>query len=498
MSKNKPKSIKSTYGFIIAICIIGIFFLIFFLYLRPNSGVKGLLKATKNDPLFVSPELDIVEFNKSLEQLKLEQEELKEAIGLSDEVVATRFLNKLPQVKESERIFFEKPDKTTGQSLIKSYREATSEYKNSAILLKGHLLEAFPLEKEQPFISFGSMTTNRIMAADLDLMMQNADKLSNEIDSREAILNNKSFYTTKKLKPNNQAKVSNFVYSDSKPPIYPEFFPVYLVSTDCYGSKDKESIFSYFGLTNRDGLKVFKPRIANDRYYQKLSEGIPAEKQLIDQGVEWRIITDGNTYRCNNLEFQADLRTLVAFTDQYKGNPIFTTENKNKEKLSSKDSNYWDEANKLEEKLVGQDSYFSNSDLEELANYYRYFSAVVKNRDMASELKKRELFIINKQAKINEIINTYFFLDDLYKRAKTTNYKDKALYAKQLYGSRMSYSFVFLNFSNAVWRLDKSPQYVGDFTNNDHFKTIQELKQKYSDEIIRKMDEILYIEVRGY
>jgi hypothetical protein len=329
-------------------------------------------------------------------------------------------------------------------------------------------------------------------------MIQNADKLSNEIDSREAILNDKSFYTTKKIKPNNQAKVSNFIYSESKPPIYPEFFPVYLVNTDCYGGKDKESIFSYFNITNRDGLTVFKPRIANNRYYQKLSDGIPAEKQLIDQGIEWRKITDGNTYRCNNLEFQADLRTLVAFTDEYKSRPVFTTENKDKENLSSKNSEYWLAANKLEEKLTGQASYFSNTDLEEIANYYKYFSSEVKNPGIATELKERELFINNKQAKINEIINTYFFLDDLYKRAKTTNYKDKALYAKQLYGSRMSYSFVFLNFSKAVWRLDKSPQYVGDFTNNDHFKDIQELKQKYSDEIIRKMDEILYIEVRGY
>jgi hypothetical protein len=489
---NKVKNKKKITSFSLVIGLLIIIGVIFFSYYHRIPAEKALVNFTKittDDPLFVSPELDLTELKKSTGYVQSIQNQYMKQYGLNQEITPTGFLMEIAETKEVSDKFQQNPSKENAVSLIASYRKSNKAYLEEVTFLKNELTKAFPLEKEVTFANIGSATTNTIIAKDYDLMIDNSKEMDSEIKYREKILNGITAPKTAQsaIIPTKPQEVNNINQEEGK--------ALFTIKTSCFQTTGEVIPFNLIFEKNKDGDDKIIPKIANDSYFQKMNSNDPTENKYLSQGIEWRRIREGNSYRCNDLGYQANLVSFRSFINKYKGNLLFDAKNRDEFELNENDLKKWQEGYELEVKILTITNTYNYSDLELLADYYHYFWS--KNQDSRRELNERYLYIKNKQADMELILNTAFSFDNLLARLKKNPASMPDKYKKYLYVIRNNYSYVFLNFSRAVWRLQLNPQYVANYSDNGEFGNLRELEKRYNSDQIKKFEEVSESDILG-
>jgi hypothetical protein len=495
------KKFKAYALFLLLVLLVGGAVYFNFFYIKPEEALQNFKEITYREPLLVSPELNDKEYKDSTNKLVESQRELLDLLDLQDEATPTGFLKSLIDVKESDNNFRAEPSYENAEKLLASYRKSVEIYQTEVIRAKDNLEKYFPYDTEKSFVNFGSTTNNKIISDDLSLLIKNGEALEREIDKRERILGGKIGYKPRSVEPRyyeqlslkeNLGDLGKYRNQDSS------LEKLYIVDSPCFGNEEEENIFTYYTRKSINGKDIFLPKIANNKYYQKLSETIPYENRFIEEGIEWRLIKEGNTYRCNNLEYQANLLALINFNKKYESKPFFTDDNLVKLDLSGHEITLWQQGAVYEGRILEKRDYYFYKELVTLAEYYQYFST---RYDLGSvefkELSERFLFINNQQYGLDLILNTEFFYNDLRDRLGAGVILVRDSFANHLYATRINYSFVFLNFSDAVWRLDEKPKYTTTHQKNDRFLTIAELSKLFSAEEIERIETITHADTLG-
>jgi len=459
-------------------------------------GLGYLYRVIKEDPLFVSPELDTKKFRASLDYLAEEHDGFINQVGLKQNIVPLDFLKTLPKIAEKQSSFLNKPTSTNANQLIKSYKASLYFYRKELRKLIQKIEKSFPYTNEQDFVNIASSATNRIILNDLKLMLKNAKALEGAIALREKALdgNYDQLKNLPEIKVDNQElerlkRPASFLkrselYLSSSPS--KKLYGPYKITTSAFG----ESKVAYF-YTHRIYVRnkpIFMPKLATDNYYQALVSRNPVERKLIDKGYLWHPVRETNTYRNSDLEYQADLLALDRFIKNFRGRPVFKQIVKSNyfDSLTDKQKSFINSAEEVESRFF---SLRLNSDknLKLLGLYYLRSYELLKDsgysetkNKLQEELLKRYLFINNKMSGLELIFNTNFYFDNLLDRAKLGLINKKSI--PFLYTIRNVYPLSFFNFSKAVWRLKQKPRYVKESTTSKakHYATRTELLKKYS------------------
>lgn len=489
MTKIKSKRIGS-FLFLAALVILAVYAWTNF-RISPQKSLENFRLVTAEQPLFASDELNAVETEKSLAYFRKMQQQLMDDYFLDDEVTKTGFLNEIFKVQAASQDFKANPSKETAEKLNVSYREANQIYKAEIESLKDKIAQRYPASQNQPLIYQGSTSNNQIILADLDLMLQNSAALDKEIQKREKILNGQIGYKPETVNPKLPAEnptqtvdmsvvqntLSGLVSNEG----------TFFVETACFQDSGNELPFIFSQEKNKDGLEYFIPKLANVNYYQKLNAGDAVEAKFLSQGYEWRRVREGNSYRCNDLSYYADLTTLRNFVKRYKASFLFEGQ------APVGEEQKWAEAKTLEQRLLKKDqSQFYVSDLKELGNYYHFFWQRTGDKfsEDATKMRLRYLAIANKQDGIPAILNTNFSFDNLIFRFDNSDAKIPDEVKDYLFLSRNNYSYIFLNFSPSVWQLSEKPTYLTTIQPNGAFANTKTLENKYSLEQIKAFNTI--------
>lgn len=470
-----------------------------FLYFR-YKNLLNFYQVTLEDPIFASHNINESELEKSINLIDKHQSSFLEKFNVEEEIVSTEFLRAVIQVSKSQEAFMGNVSLESANNLIKNQEEAQGVYLESISRLQKSLQLLGGEEKKYSFVNISSRTTDEIIASDLELMKKNGEALRAEINERKKILTGDTDYTRS---PKNiladfyveKTLPSNLIPRERLPESLGVFDNnLYLVKTGCFGNFDSKTPFYISILNSQDAGPIIRFKSAQENYYAKLSENIPIEKELIEKGLNWRIIQEGNTYRCNELEYQADLLMMYEFFTQ------------NKEPILHKLNIDQKEEHRLFEKEVFQSSVKNIEHLELLSKIY--FNAYLKevdsvlyknkNQSYINELLERHLFIKNRMSSLEKIFNTNLHFLNLTRRAE----KGLILYDPRMFDhfsvTRSSYSLVFLNFSGSVWRIPEGPTYLSrELVPNIMSSNLSELRKKYTEEQIKRFEEISESDVIG-
>lgn len=495
------KKFKAYGLFLLLIILIGGAVYFNYFYIKPEEALLNFKEITYRDPLLISPELNDEEFMASTEKLADSQRKFLDLLDLEDEATPTGFLDSLVDVQKKDEDFRTESSFENAEKLLATYRKSVETYQSEVNRAKDNLEKYFPYDTEKSFVNFGSTTSNIIISNDLSLLIKNGEALEGEIDRRERILKGKIGYKPRSVEPRYEEELSpkenlgdlgNYRNQGSG------LEKLYILDSACFGGEESENVFTFINGKNGAGRDIFIPGIANNKYYQKLSETIPYENRFIEQGIEWRMIREGNTYRCNNLEYQANLLSLINFNKKYELRPFFTDENLTGLNLSERDNNLWQQGANYENRILEKRDHYFYKELVILAEYYQYFSNKFDLDSVEfSELSERYLFINNQQYGLDLILNTEFFYNDLRDRLGVGIILARDSFSQHLYATRINYSFVFLNFSDAVWRLNGKPKYTTAHQKNDRFLTIVELSKLFSPEDIERIESITNADTLG-
>jgi len=496
-NKNKLLSIQTT---VITLCILGGVYY-WFSNIRLPNGLKNFKEITAEDPLFASPEINAEEMDSSITYLEKKQSDLMKAMNVNEQFTPTPFMRAMVEVKKSDDIFKQNPTRQNAINLIGSYKSASHDYGQGVQQILDKVNQYFPTEgKVQPFIYVTSATTNKVVGDDLRLMLENKLALDKEIQKRERRLDGWEWY----ISPNKNPIPS--IATKNDPALSPEeafrSLPgatvspgVYQVSTSCYTNDGTETPFYYLLLPSlpSNDRPIFSPKEASTYYYEKFNSSDRSGQKYLSQGIEWHGLHEGTTYRCNNLEYQPQIIMMDSFLARYQVKPIFNngTDDKIQDAMA-------------QEKRVLTSETHSLSEFESLSDYYYYFYRQErdKNSVRAQALLERYLFIRNKQADFNLILNTDFYFDNISHRIEKGAVSDPKLYAAYLYTMRSNYSVAFFNFSDSVWRLSEKPKYTTSGYENDRaekYQTYNELLKSYNADQIKRFESITEAEIiSGY
>ncbi len=459
--------------------------------ISPEKALENFKLVAAEQPLFASPELNVEETEKSLNYLRKVQQELMDDYFLDEEITKTNFLKEVINVKKAADDFETSPSRETAQKLLAAYHEANTVYKSEVESLRDKIQEYFPASQKQPLVYLGSTSDNQIILDDLELMLENAVAQQKEIQKREKILDGKINYRTEKietglpLKRQEQMIDATVIHDTQVNLVFDE--GIFFVETSCFQDTGSELPFVFSLEKNSDGLEAFTPKVASTNYYQKLNVGDSSESLFTGQGLEWHRIREGNSYRCNDLTYYADLLTLRNFIKKYKGNFIFDGG------APAGEEQKWEKGKELEQRLLAKDaSQFYSIDLKELGDYYHHFWQKTHDKKISTsiEMNRRFLMIANKQDGIPTILNTDFSLNNLVQRFNLVDSNNAETAKRYFFLNRNNYSYVFLNFSESVWLLDKEPVYTSEMESNSSFANLETLQKKYSLEQIKAFDAI--------
>ena len=457
-------------------------------------GLGYLYRLTKEDPLFASPELSIKEFEESLDYLASEHDAFIGKVALKQNIVPSGFLKSLPPIAEKQTRFLNKPTASNANQLIKSYKEGLNNYQKELRQLAANIRRSFPYEIEQDFVNIASATTNRIILDDLALMLKNALALKKEISLREKALRGeygksaevkevKEDYQLEEVKaptPFLRRRELYLTLTRSKRLNGP-----YKITTSAFG-KSKIAYFYTHQIYVRN-KPIFMPKLATDNYYQALVSRNPMEKKLIDKGYLWHPVRETNTYRNNDLEYQAELLSLEQFIKNFRNKPVFNqiAESNYFNSLTAKQKSFINAAAETESQFFSL-KINSDKNLKIMERHYLHGYELLKDSEYSEaknkqqeELLKRYLFIKNKMSGIHLIFNTNLYFDNLLDRANLGLINKKSI--PFLYTVRNVYPLTFFNFSKAVWRLRQKPRYVkaGPSPKAQHYTTYSKLLKRY-------------------
>ena len=465
-------------------------------------NLGAFYRITREDPLFVSPELDAEKLSKSLEVLKITHKELLKKLNTKEAFVPLNFLEAISPVAKAQQIFLSKPTSQNARNLVAKYKAGQDSYKKDIQHLIAKAMKAFPGKKTQTIVNLDSTTNNNIILSDLSLMLKNADELDAQIALRAAILDGEQPYPEIEQvqledlihsKPaTDMLKENELFIHPAKQRLRPLGGPYEMTSAN-FGSAKTKLFYIYTLKSISKNLETAIPKLATNNYYQPFRAHIKTEKVFLEQGYKYYPVHESNTYRVFELEYQPALITLDAFIRKYSRDKAFSAIVKRPffAKLDETAQAFFQKAKKVEEEFFAQKIPL-DANLTILSDFYLKGYQLLKEGETNTEvvntqeeLLKRYLMIKNKMNDLHMLFNSTLYLDNLLTRAKLGNIMKRAI--PYLSVVRSAYPLSFFNFSQAVWRLKKKPVYLKPLRDGgklQKFKKYNQLLDKFDKQEI--------------
>ncbi|MCL5439247.1 MAG: hypothetical protein M1268_04685 [Patescibacteria group bacterium] len=456
---------------------------------------------TKEDPLFISPDLDISGLKNAVNGLRTVEDTFTTNHSKYPHLFPTSFLSSLDTVKQAEGQFLAKPGDISAENLLITYKQAAQKYQKDSSdfikTIKNHQNEI----PQGNLVFLKSVSSKKIILSDLNLLEKNASALKAEVDKRAGCLSSGAGCyrpAAAFIKPANSPIIQSppkilsssllFVGTDNEEK--KTINGPYLATGACFGSAEE---FPYYVFKKRDfrleaeentflGLKL-----ASNNYFRHVARN--GWENDFPKGYEWFWQRETMNYLCPDLSFEPRLATLDYFIQTYRQKPLL---------------NGVGPAGSLEK------SFFSSSmpsyqQASYLSTYYAFFYNNVSDQDSKEKLLQRYL-IINRQLSnfpmvIKKIIYEWNWLFAANRKSQIIN---ESNLLSSFYLPRSAWSLTYLTFSPSVWRLSEKPKFIDhrQVTSNNpddlpywdqeqiksyygkqDIKTLQELSVEYNNNI---------------
>lgn len=420
----------------------------------------------EEDPLFVSPHLEVEKAAEAIFRLREANDSLKQGNGLDADIFPFSFWEKTIEASRAYRNFFSSPSRSSAMDLISSIRASNEAY----LLDIGKLADKMKEFKEgsagRKYISLSddNIFDLDIVLSDLETMENNSRLVSEELEKRERCLNKSSFYC--EAEPEDGAKPRDIESAGPETGIIgkdilglsenKDYGGPYLVDSPCW--QGGEGHYLYVD-TCRDfhGYCSAEFILASDVYFEKNISPAPYEKFLLEKGVEYFPLKGTATYACNNLEYQPTLASMDHFFRKYGGDRLFS--GIKKEGLGQEALAVVEEGIEAERNFFDS-PYPSSERLDYLGSYYGYAHSRLKAAEVpdVDDLRDRRSVIREKIMNFDLIIKSA--ASHLVNLEKISDQTGSRAPENFIYLSRNSYSIFFLNFSPLFWRSPDRPSYL--------------------------------------
>ena len=200
--------------------------------------------------------------------------------------------------------------------------------------------------------------------------------------------------------------------------------------------------------------------LANEAYFIQVSV---RDEKLREKDIEVVPQRATNSYTCEDFEYQTDLAVLDYFMEHYRNEFLFKEMviDPNFAMFSVENKNVIQQGQAVEEKFFGK-KYPSDTDMQNLGEHYARAYALAINNNLASaDLQKKllERALVAKEKMVNFDLLTNNITDFLGRYRKKLEPGNRIAMQAYVYANRSNYSFFYLNFSDAVWRLPEKPEY---------------------------------------
>ncbi len=442
---------------------------------------------TKMQPLFASEEIDAKVLAESVENLKGELSELGEYAGISgqEQIVPFSLLESLAKVSVAEKTYLEKPTLENGHNLVVNYESALRGYRLDVKQLLSDYEQYYPKSRVQEFSSMKATTTNQIIQADLELHFANTEALAEEIARRRLLLEGKEV----RLKPiigsqkvgYRKVSVPTFLDKQTALGVDEEYQSnlrgPYIVRSSCFTGKDADNYFYVYD-QRLYGRKVFMPKLATENFYTGTGSSAAG----------YSLIMEGNTYRCDDLSYQAELLAVDQFQQKY-GKVAFTNSpgyhklplnvRWRLSRLREFEDSYYRDSYKNYQNLVALNQLYLDA-------YRTVASNGLEQKQQASDLLGRYELIRNKLSGVAKIVDTTFFVNYLNDYYRDTGAAPERLVPYLV--TRNAYSFSLLGFTPTVWRLDEKPKYLSGEYSTKLLNTYTELVKKLPAQLLEEIN----------
>lgn len=442
--------------------------------------------SVKEDPLFTSPDFDIVRYSEALDLLISGETKLKEVLGKEKPFFPDSFLKIFPDVTSKQNFFLDNPSDKNADDLIAAYKNSARSYENEARKFVNYLKDNQDKILDTNYVFVNVFFTKKTFFSDIEKIVTNAESLNKEIKNRENCLKNGEncmrFISSLKepeLKNAEKLKFQALPFEIIFPTIPSQekqnLRGPFIVNSPCWGLDNNlnpvDQAFYILpvkttSLKNRQGDLTNQVRInlATTKYYRAVGN------QAIDEdtkkyGLTQRVPQDEtNYYMCPDLEYQSKLLVVNEFLDKFNNQYLFT--NIDTAQIPDKFLLFFQKAEEFEKSYLNS-KIPNEKDLETLSSAYLFAYKILpdndKNKKVKNDLLERYLIVDRRLSGFDLILNnsTLFFNFVI-----TLGKKDTSLFksAKNLYSYfypiRSMWSLLYFPFSRSFWRTDEKPDYL--------------------------------------
>jgi len=424
---------------------------------------------THEDPLFTFPEFDVDEFEKSINDLILSEDDLLSILGIEGKTLFPHsFIESMINASLKNQEFLENPSYENAVELINLQYKAASDYADET----EHVLKVLRENPGPATILIGIRADNKTAISDFNKLIENSSKLSDEIKRREDCLNGEGECYRGILdleRPEGFGrKLSSEIDLIGKELIY---YPSegnnvrgpYISNTPCYGWGDNYSYKPYpFYLkegTDNAGETYSDIQLATDMFFRKIPEvsSFTTDQVLRQRGIDYIKIDSTTLYLCYYHGYLAEILTMDSFLAEK--SPFLDPS-----KFEESERDYVSEVVKMESGFFTSETpSYENAKL--LAEYYFYLYRMMldeKNPDekYKNELLNRYLYLDRKLVNINEIVRYgKLLIDGLISIEKASERIDPLASERLMFPGRTFYGLLYFPFSKSVYRLEDDMDY---------------------------------------
>lgn len=455
---------------------------------------------TTEDPLFTSPDFDTTGLSEVIAQLKEVEEKFAADFPDYPHLFPINFLSSIPDVKNAEKVFLQKPSDVAAQSLISAYQQAAAKYQQDSsnfINTVNNHQEEIPNSK---VVFLGSATSKSVLLSDLKLLEKNAIAIKDEIEKRERCLTSgtdcyrpaSSFTKPAKTQtPKSTVKLLdlNLLFLGLDDGQKQSIKGPYFASGGCFGEASEYPFYVYTNQHQRiesQENSYLEIKLASDNYFRKAARDTFDRNFPIGYERVWQRET--RNYLCPDLSYQAKAATLDYFLQNYQQKPLLSK----------------NPAKNIEAGLLNspQPSYLQ---AEQLSSWYAYLYLKSADPTLKKELLTRYLVVNRRLSSLPELLGKSVYewlgillLDNHYDFIN----KNDGLMAS-FYLPRSAWSFMYLTFSPSVWRLEEQLKFTENTQITDEHNTLpywnyQQMKSYYGGEDIKKIQELSVENARNY
>ncbi len=440
-----------------------------------NVRLAQLHQWLKEDPLLFSQTMEIEKVRKSLAELEKEETVFVKNQKLPSNLFPLDFLHKFLETSEAFHAFDADATESNAEVLLTKMKETQKAYgedlKELTMAVTG-LQQDYKMNKII-FLGGDTYTTMEMILNSLEKMKENTSALEKEIAQREKCWKESADFCGNDSGRDAINRVSADVQDDqSSEPNFlskklinlPEeavYTGPFHVHSQCWGDK----VNPYLYVTKECPAdssagceEVFY--LANEAYFIQVSV---RDEKLREKDIEVVPQRATNSYTCEDFEYQTDLAVLDYFMEHYRNEFLFKEMviDPNFAMFSVENKNVIQQGQAVEEKFFGK-KYPSDTDMQNLGEHYARAYALAINNNLASaDLQKKllERALVAKEKMVNFDLLTNNITDFLGRYRKKLEPGNRIAMQAYVYANRSNYSFFYLNFSDAVWRLPEKPEY---------------------------------------